>query len=335
MSGVTMKAVILLSWPSGVGVRAMTVSTWAMPPLVIQRFWPLMTKPRPSAVGVAVDCTLAASLPASGSVRANALIHSPLASLGRYCCLLLLRAEQHDRPRADRVMRVDEQRRAAAVAAEHFQQAAIRRLREAQAAAVLGQAGAEDSELAKAGDHALRNLGLAVDRDGIDFAARRTAAAARPGRSSPDRAQRRDRAAAGRPGYWPKNRPLTKPTCCSRSPRISSASASCFSRSGAAMQRLRYRQGTALRRNRSLAICISERMRTITDVGVAWNCRDFRVKCQSRKTRQRLKRTCTVWRACVYNPALELRRKHQGGKSPGPIDGTERKYRPHPPRLAL
>jgi hypothetical protein len=38
--------------------------------------------------GRAGDCTLAASLPASGSVRAKALIHSPLASLGshRACC---------------------------------------------------------------------------------------------------------------------------------------------------------------------------------------------------------------------------------------------------------
>ena len=49
MSGVTRKAVILVSLPSGAGVRAITVSTWAMPPLVIQRFWPLSTKPLPSA----------------------------------------------------------------------------------------------------------------------------------------------------------------------------------------------------------------------------------------------------------------------------------------------
>src|SRR2546425_895624 len=33
-----------------------------------------MTKPRPSAVGVAVDCTFAASLPASGSRSAKALV---------------------------------------------------------------------------------------------------------------------------------------------------------------------------------------------------------------------------------------------------------------------
>ena len=41
MSGVTRNAVILVSLLPGTGVRAMTVSTWAMPPLVIQRFWPL------------------------------------------------------------------------------------------------------------------------------------------------------------------------------------------------------------------------------------------------------------------------------------------------------
>src|SRR5262245_54847929 len=36
----------------------------------------------------------------------------------------------------------------------------------------------------------------------------------------------------------------------------------------------------------------------------------------------------------VYNPALELM-THQGGKTRGQIDGTERKHRPDPPRLAL
>ena len=84
MSGVTMNAVILVSLLPGTGVRAISVSTCAMPPLVIQRFWPLSTKPRPSGVGMAVVCTLAASLPASGSVRANALIHLPLARFGSH-----------------------------------------------------------------------------------------------------------------------------------------------------------------------------------------------------------------------------------------------------------
>ena len=31
----------MVSAPPGTGVRAITVSTWAIPPLVIQRFWPL------------------------------------------------------------------------------------------------------------------------------------------------------------------------------------------------------------------------------------------------------------------------------------------------------
>ena len=43
MSGVTTNAVIFVSLLPGTGVRAITVSTWAMAPLVIQRFSPLST----------------------------------------------------------------------------------------------------------------------------------------------------------------------------------------------------------------------------------------------------------------------------------------------------
>ena len=125
----------------------------------------------PSGVGVAVVCTLAASLPASGSVRANALIHSPRGQLGQPLRLLLGRAEQHQRPRADRVMRVDEQRRAAAVAAEHFDHPAIGDLAEPAAAEFAGQAGAQHAELAQPVDHALRDLGVAVDRHRVDVLA--------------------------------------------------------------------------------------------------------------------------------------------------------------------
>ena len=82
--------------------------------------------------------------------------------------LLLVGAKQDDRPRADRVMRIDEQRRAAAVSAEHFQQPAVGGLRQLQPAARFRQARAEHAELAQAGDHRLRNFRLAIDGDRID-----------------------------------------------------------------------------------------------------------------------------------------------------------------------
>ena len=89
MSGVTRKAVISFFLPAPApGVRAITVSTPAMPPLVIQRFVPLRMYALPSGVGVAVVCTLLASEPASGSVRAKAASCSPLTSGGsqrRFC----------------------------------------------------------------------------------------------------------------------------------------------------------------------------------------------------------------------------------------------------------
>ena len=87
-SGVTRKAVISFFFPAEPatpGVLAMTVSTSAMPPLVIHFFEPLRMNPLPSGVGVAVVCTLLASDPASGSVRANAASFSPLTSGTSHC----------------------------------------------------------------------------------------------------------------------------------------------------------------------------------------------------------------------------------------------------------
>src|SRR5947208_15474220 len=68
------------------------------------------------------------------------------------------------------MMGIDEQRRAAAVAAEHFQQPAIRSLRKAQTTAIARQASAEYSQPAKSRNHRLWNLRLAIDRHRIDLA---------------------------------------------------------------------------------------------------------------------------------------------------------------------
>ena len=99
---------LLLVGAARPGVRAMTVSTSAMPPLVIQRFVPLRMYALPSGVGVAVVWTLPASEPASGSVRAKAASFSPLTSGGSQRSFLLLGAEQQQGADADAVMGVDE-----------------------------------------------------------------------------------------------------------------------------------------------------------------------------------------------------------------------------------
>ena len=64
------------------GVRAMTMITPALVPLVHQSFSPLRIKSFPSVVGSAVVCILAGSEPTSASVSANAEI-SPFATRGR------------------------------------------------------------------------------------------------------------------------------------------------------------------------------------------------------------------------------------------------------------
>src|SRR5688572_29534461 len=67
-------------------------------------------------------------------------------------------------------MRIDEQGRAAAVPAEHFEQAAVARLRQLEAAATLGEARAQNSELSQSADDIGRDLRIAVDGYGIDLA---------------------------------------------------------------------------------------------------------------------------------------------------------------------
>ena len=86
-----MKAVIcfrgLPSLPTASGVRAITTNSSARVPFVHHSFSPLRMNDLPSAVGVAVACMFAGSLPASTSVSANAEI-APLASRGkkrRFC----------------------------------------------------------------------------------------------------------------------------------------------------------------------------------------------------------------------------------------------------------
>ena len=65
------------------------------------------------------------------------------------------------------MMGIDEQRGAAAMSSEDFQQAAVLRLRQAAPAARLGQAGAEHSEPAQTIDHPAGDFGVAIDRGGI------------------------------------------------------------------------------------------------------------------------------------------------------------------------
>jgi hypothetical protein len=80
MSRVTMNAP-RFARSSATPVFANTVKKSAMPPLVIHSLLPLMIQSSPSRVAVVlID---AASEPAPGSVRQNAAIISPLASLGR------------------------------------------------------------------------------------------------------------------------------------------------------------------------------------------------------------------------------------------------------------
>ncbi len=83
--------------------------------------------------------------------------------------LLIGRTKQNDRARANRMMRVDEERCAGAVAAENFQQAAVLRLRQSATTTFGRQAGTQDSQAAEAINHALWNYRLAVDGDRVDL----------------------------------------------------------------------------------------------------------------------------------------------------------------------
>ena len=122
----------------------------------------------PSGVGVAVVCTLLASEPASGSVRAKAASFSPLTSGGsqrRFCssvpnssrarmpmlwwALTKTAVEAQWPPITSMILRVAE-------------------LREAAAAVLLRRRHAEHAEPAQAGDDVRRDVGVAVDGGGVD-----------------------------------------------------------------------------------------------------------------------------------------------------------------------
>ena len=110
-------------------------------------------------MGVAVVCTLAASEPASGSVRAKAPSLSAVDQVGQPAPLLLLGAEQQQGADADGVVGVDEDGDAGVVAAEHSMTLQVGQLREA-AAAELGRRGhAQHAEVGQAGDHLRRDVG--------------------------------------------------------------------------------------------------------------------------------------------------------------------------------
>ena len=83
--------------------------------------------------------------------------------------LLLLGAEQEQRPDADRVMRIGEDRRGRATAAEFFQYFAVGHLGEAAPAKLLWRRHPEDARSRQAIDHVLRNVRNAIDLGWIQF----------------------------------------------------------------------------------------------------------------------------------------------------------------------
>ena len=91
----TTNAVIPPGPPSCSGTQAMTTSSSAMTPFVVQSFTPSMRYAVPSAVGVAVLAMRAGSDPTSGSVRRKAET-APAAQRGEPR-LLLLGADELDR----------------------------------------------------------------------------------------------------------------------------------------------------------------------------------------------------------------------------------------------
>ena len=86
----TMKAEISLDLrpflSSLVPVMAKITNTLAKPALVIKILEPLRIQFSPFSSRTAVVCCPCASVPAPGSVRPKAPIHSPEQSLGRYFC---------------------------------------------------------------------------------------------------------------------------------------------------------------------------------------------------------------------------------------------------------
>ena len=115
--------------------------------------------------------TLAASEPASGSVSAKAASVSPVQQRGEPAVLLLGRAEEFERPQADRMMGVDEDGRAAAVGADHLHNAAILLLRETASAIAGRDAHAQHADLPESAHHVVGNQRFAVDAGGVDVIA--------------------------------------------------------------------------------------------------------------------------------------------------------------------
>ena len=125
---------------------------------------------------MAVVWTLLASEPACSSVRAKAASFSPRARGGsqRAFCSGVPKSTQG--PDADRMVGVDEHGRRRAMAADHLHDPAVAHLREPPAAPLRGRGHAQHAELGQPVDDRARDVGLAVDRGGVDLASRRTRA---------------------------------------------------------------------------------------------------------------------------------------------------------------
>ena len=89
--------------------------------------------------------------------------------IGQPLRLLFFGAEQEQRPDADRMVGVDEDRGRAASRADHFEQAAVAHLREAAAAEFGRRRHAEDAEFRQAVDDVARDIGLAIDALGVEM----------------------------------------------------------------------------------------------------------------------------------------------------------------------
>ena len=123
-------------------------------------------------MGVAVVWTLAASEPASGSVRAKARACRWRESGSQR--VLLRGAKQDQRADADGVMGVDEDGRRRIVAAEHFQHAAYC-VCEKPRPPYSPAPSRRGRRAGQAGDDLARDVGMAVDGDGVDFSLAETA----------------------------------------------------------------------------------------------------------------------------------------------------------------
>ena len=161
MSGVTRNAVTLLlpSRRRRAGHHRQDVGDAAVGDVVLGAVEDVCL---PSSVGVAVVCTLPASEPASGSVSAKAQSFEPSIKPGQPLRLLFLGAEQHQRPDADRVVRIHEHRDAGIVPAEHFHRLQVLLLVEAESTILGGDREAVDAEVAPA--RRSRHRGCAASR---------------------------------------------------------------------------------------------------------------------------------------------------------------------------